>query len=223
VSVPKILHYIWLGDKPMHPLMIQWREQWKRLHPSWEIRMWAEGKNIGELASGTQILKSRHPRLLEQCCHLSQRSNVWRYDLVEQLGGVYLDTDFQPVKNIDAIVDPWPAFAGKAWVNHVDGLRLETACSLFGAVAHHPWVQDLNDHVEDKDPRENCSMGFGYFCEITTLHPEVHLFDPDIFYPVRFDQPGMYPTQLPGSTCAVHRWASKWFPNARKPLPQPEK
>ena len=33
--VPKVIHYIWLGSKPMHPLMVAWRKKWAELHPTW--------------------------------------------------------------------------------------------------------------------------------------------------------------------------------------------
>ena len=113
--IPKIIHYIWLGNKPMHPLMIQWRLKWASLHPTWKVKVWHEvgGLPNTQLACEDEILECRHPGYLRKCPTLAKRSDVWRYDLLEQQGGIYLDTDFEPLKCIEPLVNELKAFAGK--------------------------------------------------------------------------------------------------------------
>jgi mannosyltransferase OCH1-like enzyme len=225
ILIPRIIHYVWLGNKPMHPLMIQWRKDWQKLHPGWEIKVWAEGPIIGELVDGSHVLKSHFPHMLERCCHLSQRSNIWRYELIEQLGGLYLDPDFEPVKCIEPIIKDMPAFAGQALTSYTEAgtrrTKIEVGCSLIGSVPHHPWAQDLRDSLENRDSSVSRSLGFGYFTEITSRHPEVHLFEPDTFYSTKYDDQGRYKPAIPSSSYAVHRWSSNWFPNGFKPIRQP--
>lgn len=219
ILVPRIIHYVWLGEKPMPPLMCQWREKWKTLHPSWQIKIWSEAPGRIELLTCKyETLASKHPALLQRCCHLSQRSNIWRYELIARFGGLYLDTDFEPIKNIEDLIDSKEAFAGKSTVTYPEGTKIEAACSLFGCIAHHPWTMDLVEHIGTRDPTLSRSLGFSYFHEITSRHPEVALFEPDVFYSQRWEQPGHYKSPLPKDAHAVHRWSSKWFPDGFKPL-----
>ena len=222
ILIPKIIHYIWLGKRAMHPLMDQWREGWARLHPDWEIKIWTEGSDVGELTDGSQAMRSQHRHMLERCCHLSQRSNIWRYELIEQFGGLYLDTDFEPIRCIEPIIKDKSAFAGRAYTCYKEtGVKLEIGCSLIGSVPHHPWLRELSFFIDSQDPSANGSLGFGYFTQITNRHCEVHLFEPDVFYSTRNDDQGKYKPLVPPSAYAVHRWSNNWFHNGFYPLSAP--
>ncbi len=230
--VPKIIHYIWLGSKPMHPLMVAWRKKWAELHPTWTIEVWTETEWPDRLASNEKTINCRHFDYLMKCPTLAKRSDVWRYDLLEQLGGLYLDTDFEPNKSIDEIVEGKEAFAGKCQTRYdwtpedpKGKIKIEVGCSLVGTPAHHPWIQDLNAHIEEQDPIAQLSLAFPYITQITSHHPEVHLFDPEVFYPIMWDQyydssgkRSIYKAPVPSSSYAAHQWSSNWFPNGLKPL-----
>jgi mannosyltransferase OCH1-like enzyme len=222
ILIPKVIHYIWLGEKPMHPLMIQWRHGWESLHPGWEVKIWSE--TPGRTASLTcrhETLDSSFPELLRDSCHLSQRSNVWRYELICRLGGLYLDTDFEPLRCIEPLIGGLEAFAGRCHVANSTGTAI--GCAMFGCIPHHSWTRDLIENMTSRDPRISMSLGSRYFCEITSRHPEVHLFAPDVFYSQRCEQPGHYKPPIPDTTYAIHRWSSKWFPDGFKPLTTPPK
>ena len=232
MPLPKTFHYIWLGNKPMHPLMDQWRTKWANLHPLWEIKIWRGGSPslpIPRLTCNNEILESRFPDYLKLCPTFAKKSDVWRYDLLERLGGIYLDTDFEPIKNIEPIVEDKEAFAGQCitkydWseTNPTGKLKTETGCSIIGASAHHPWVRELFDNVRKQDPTAQLSLAFPYITEITARHPEIHLFAPDVFYPIRWDecepQTHHKPKPLTEETYAVHRWSSQWFPNGLRKI-----
>lgn len=240
--IPKILHYIWLGSRPMPPLMEQWRFKWSRLHPGWQIKVWkevageaAQPSTVPRLIHGDEILESRLPTYLMKCPTIAKRSNVWRYDLLERLGGVYLDTDFEPIKNIEPLIEDSSAFAGLCvtkygWSkSHPEGkLKTEIGCSIIGATENHPWLQDLFNNIEKQDLVEPLSLAFPYITKITLGHPGIHLFKPDVFYSVRWDEP-CNRTRIrhtpPEDAYAVHRWSSWWFNNGLNPLfpREPEK
>ena len=221
--IPKTIHYIWLGRKPMHPLMLQWQGKWKTLHPGWDAKVWSEAPGQTEsLIYKDEILDSSFPELLRRCCHLSQKSNIWRYELLHRFGGLYLDTDFEPIKCVEPLMDGLETFAGRCHViNSPDetiGCSLPTCPGLIGCIPRHPWMRDLIENMPKQDPEISRSLGAGYFAEVTSRHPEVHLVEPDVFYSQRWEQPAHYKPPLPVTAYAVHRWASKWFPEGFKPL-----
>lgn len=235
--IPRVIHYIWLGSKPMAPLMDQWRAKWAELHPRWQIKVWREIPEvtaipIPRLAYGGEVLESRLPDYLKRCPTIAKRSDVWRYDLLERLGGVYLDTDFDPLKDIEPIINDKTAFAGRCitkydWSkNNPSGkLKTEIGCSIIGATPHHPWLRELFGNIEEQDPVAPLSLAFPYITEITTRHSDVHLFNTEVFYSVRWDEydhrQSHYIKTPPSEAYAVHRWSSLWFSNGLKTLLQP--
>ena len=40
--IPKIIHYVWLGGKPLSPLGMRCLASWRKHLPGWEIRRWDE-------------------------------------------------------------------------------------------------------------------------------------------------------------------------------------
>ena len=227
---PRIFHYIWLGSKPMPPIMEQWRSKWEHLHPTWKTKVWRGAADTTILQWRDELVVSRRPNYLMGCPTIAKRSDVWRYDLLEQLGGVYLDTDFEPIKNIEPIVEDKSAFAGLCvtkynWskIRPEGDLKTEIGCSIIGATAHHPWLQDLFNNAAKQDLVAPLSLAFPYMTRITANHPEVHLFEPRIFYSVRWDEythlQSRYIKSPPREAYAVHRWSSLWFNNGIKSLP----
>ena len=98
------------------------------------------------------------------------------------------------------------------------GNTRSVGAGIIGCIPHHDWTKDLICNLATRDPGISMSMGSGYFSEITSKHPEVHLFDPDVFYSQRWEQPAHYKPPIPATAYAVHRWSSKWFPESFKPL-----
>jgi mannosyltransferase OCH1-like enzyme len=224
--IPRILHYVWLGREPMHPLMVEWQARWASLHPNWTIKMWREvdGLPMHLLKSDDEIVECRCPDYLARCPTYAKRSDVWRYEILEQQGGVYLDTDFEPVKNIEPLLAGVSAFAGLCktvydWSTSdpAGKSKIEVACSIMGAEPHHPWLRELVRHVPEQDPGAQLSLAFPYLTEITSRHPDVALLEPNVFYPVSWDhyarggRRSLKKEALPACTYAVHRWSSCWF------------
>ena len=231
--IPKVFHYIWMGKKAMHPLMDEWRAKWAALHPGWEIKVWREDPDLPAhcLFSGDEIVECRNPEYLFSCPTYAKRSDVWRYDLMEQQGGVYLDTDFEPVKNIESLIDSATAFAGMCrtktgWSSsNPEGKTIvEVGCSILGCIPHHPWLKGLVAHTTEQDPIEPLSLAFPYITKMVSDYPDVLLFEANVFYPVSWDEYALGGKRslrkevLPPETYAVHRWSSTWFDLGRKPL-----
>ena len=207
----------------MPTLICQWKTKWGHLHPGWSMKTWCEiPEQMNTLSCGNDVMNSSFPSLLQRCCHLSQRSNIWRYEIIEHWGGLYLDTDFEPIRNIEPLIESRKAFAGLAHTFYPmpKGTQIEAACALIGCTPHHPWTKDLVANIKTRDPSVSLSLGVNYFNEITSRHPEVNLFEPEVFYSHRYDVPSQYKPPVPSSAYAVHHWSSKWWPDSFKPVKQ---
>lgn len=236
ILMPKVLHYVWLGEKPMHPLMQEWQQKWVALHPDWEVKTWREVEGLPPhlLACENELVECRCPAYLASCPTYAKRSDVWRYEILEQLGGVYLDADFEPVKCIEPLLDGIEAFAGLCktvydWsnANPAGKTKLEVGCSIMGAMPHHPWLRELVARTPEQDPIEQLALAFPYLTEVTARYPDVRLLDPEVFYPVTWDRyarggrRSLKKEVLPEGTYAVHRWSSNWFTEGLRPRPAP--
>lgn len=226
ILIPKTLHYVWLGTRPMHPIMVGWQETWKKLHPGWRSKTWREDPDLPQhlLTCDDQILECRHPDYLRRCPTYAKRSDVWRYEILEQLGGVYLDTDFEPVKALDPLLEDVEAFAGLCTTRYgwsdadPDGkTKTEVGCSIMGAAPHHPWLRELVALTPEQDPEPQLSLAFPFLTSVTARHPDVTIFPPATFYPVTWDKYAVggrrsLRREPPPDGCyAIHQWSSNWF------------
>lgn len=84
---------------------------WQRLHPDWEYRLWSD-RDVEELSLHNQDL---YDRAEELCPNFSGqlKSDILRYELLNQFGGVWVDTDFECLRSIDDLLDGVACFA--AW------------------------------------------------------------------------------------------------------------
>lgn len=233
MRIPRLFHYIWLGQEPLHPLMLEWQDGWRRLHPDWEIKLWRDDPElpIHILHHGDELIECRHRDYLASCSPVAKQSDVWRYDILEQQGGVYLDTDMEPLKCLEPLIDDAPAFAGLCTtyycLPHGGQSRApgrprqwnEVGCSIMGAVPHHPWIRKLVHETPARDRSSSLSLAFPFTTSTIGKHPDVVLFDPEVFYSVPWTEyalggrRSLRKRQPPLQAHAVHRWSSAWLPH----------
>ena len=89
--IPKIIHYIWLGDKPLSDLVEQCIVSWKEHMPEWEYMEWTEASltrvlnqpipgNVLRTTTGSPIEQSSSPvkgRTFEHPQKQSQEKRSW--------------------------------------------------------------------------------------------------------------------------------------------------
>lgn len=217
MKIPRLMHQIWLGRRPLHPLMQLWRRRLEDLHPRWTLATWSEIEDrvLGSSTGLVLVPDDTCKDLLQRSCHLAQMTNIWRYLILREHGGLYLDTDVEPLRPFDDLIDDLSAFAGRR--QGVPEIMCETA--FMGAVPRHPWTADLVRELPTRDPAQNLSMGCDYLTLVTRRHPEVVLLPEEeiVFLPpddwvrahreARVPEPG---DPRPTGARAVHHWASLW-------------
>jgi mannosyltransferase OCH1-like enzyme len=204
IRIPKVFHRIWLGGKPMPKEFCDWGESWLDLHPGWSMRLWTE-----------RDLYTSHPQLLPKCAHVSMQTDVYRFEIGLREGGIYLDTDFECLKNIEPLIDGLDCFS--AYQEDEVGHPHAVACGFFGTVPGHPIFKDLVDGLPNADIDDPYGLGPPYFTKMVLNRPEMRLFDRSLFYPYSWREPYRRGESFPRAF-AVHHWAGKWFPDSFKPL-----
>ena len=91
--IPKIIHYIWLGGKPLPKIAEKCIKSWQRYCPDYKIKRWDE--------SNLDLDKYQFARDAYDAKKFAFASDVLRTDILYQYGGIYLDIDVELLKNID--------------------------------------------------------------------------------------------------------------------------
>lgn len=122
MSIPKRAHWIWLHEETPS-WALENIETFKALHPSWEFRIWHE-------------LPEEFPddlrTLIDTLPWYSSRSDIFRYWLLSEHGGVYLDTDIITLRNFESLLDCDFFLAPCQPTGHTEP---HLACGLMGSAA----------------------------------------------------------------------------------------
>ena len=105
--IPRILHAWWGGPE----LPAEGRSHlaaWQEMHPEWELKLWTPETTP----------RLRHQDLYDNPAKYSPKSNIWqwrsdlaRYEILLDEGGVYIDCDLRPLRPIDELITE-KAFSG---------------------------------------------------------------------------------------------------------------
>lgn len=97
---------IWLGSKPPAIVMSMF-DSWKRFHPAWEVRLWRDR----DVAS----FRLKNKKAFDTAKNWGEKSDIFRYELLEREGGIYVDSDFECLKSFDDICKVADFFVGVAY------------------------------------------------------------------------------------------------------------
>ena len=205
--IPRILHRVWLGSAPIPEQQEQFWEKWQQLHPGWEFRTWRDD----------DITWIPNYRTLPQLASHSSRSDLVRFAVLQKYGGVYVDTDVEPLRSFEPIMGmPLGAFAG--WES-----KSAICTAVMGAEPHHPATLALVKGVDmwrrnHLRSHETTQTGPGFLTHTWKHRNDVTLFPPGMFYPVPWDDKSGLGGEYPPQSFAVHHWARSWdnTPTPRK-------
>ena len=97
INIPKHFHQIWLGTNPIPERFKKFKNSWIEKHPCWDITVWNE--------SNITRLKYYDSRLIKKLKNYAEISDYLRCIILLEHGWVYIDTDFECLKNIENILE----------------------------------------------------------------------------------------------------------------------
>lgn len=140
----------------------------------------------------------------ERSRNFSEQSDIMRYEVLRQFGGVYVDTDVECLRPMDDLLAGVHAFA--AW--EVPG---RMCGAVLGGVAGHPLFEEACDLVDETvgfGPMPN-STGPVFLTLLARERDDVTIFSPEKFYPYLWTEPEKRHGPFPDSW-AVHHWSGMW-------------
>lgn len=94
--IPKKIHYIWLGGKPLPKIAEECIKSWQKYCPDYEIKRWDE--------SNLDIDCCQYCREAYDAKKYAFASDVLRFDVLATEGGIYLDIDVELLKPLDDLL-----------------------------------------------------------------------------------------------------------------------
>ena len=95
--IPKILHYIWFGEKSLTALAEECLKSWQDTMPDWTIMRW--GENNFDIAEAPLYVRQAYEA--RKFAFVSDYVRLWA---LEQYGGVYVDTDVKVLRSYEPLL-----------------------------------------------------------------------------------------------------------------------
>lgn len=177
--IPKILHFVWVGDETKAPL--QTIQKWKNLNPDFEVNLWGNS----DLSKGWRLAKHMRHFWKTELCGVA---DCMRWEILYEHGGIALDADSEPSRAIpDWMLEP------DVWCSWESELLRPGLLSngAVGAIPSHPFIGQIVDDLLNDDPGDLMAWQFSGPTRLTstwvnheyrdlTIWPS-HFFLPDHF------------------------------------------
>lgn len=229
VTIPKVIHQIWVTN-PIPEKYKQYIASWLTKHPTWDYILWTDlgSDPCPDLAQQfphyrTQSIRSFGPlknqTLYDTAHNPAQKSDLFRYELLEKQGGVYVDCDVESFQPLDILHHSYDFYAG---IEPVECGRL-IGNAIIAAKPHHPIMQECITSVTTP---EKCNAAKRYGRTMTIVcatGPMIltgacyrkagHDTNIDILFPTSYFYPcGLRKPQAPlkPESFAAHYWTLTW-------------
>ncbi|HEY3866373.1 MAG TPA: glycosyltransferase [Solirubrobacteraceae bacterium] len=194
VRIPEIIHRVWLGDRPMPIEHQHFAETFVHHHPHWEMMLWTDD-DLPKLGI-TEGSLSRSA---------SELSNVVRYEVLRQFGGIYVDTDVECRRSFTPLLRGIDAFAALEAPGRVGS-------AVLGSTAGHPVFARaaiLARRTLGVGAHSADANGPYFLSLLLEQEPSVTILGAELFYPYRYDEPERRHETFPDAY-AVHHWTTSW-------------
>lgn len=207
MSIPKKIHYIWLGGNPMPKVAEKCMASWQRFCPDYEIKRWDE--------TNLDINCCKYCKDAYDAKKYAFASDVLRFDILYKEGGIYVDIDVEFLKSLDEFLNSkmFSGFESSLLVNPGVILGSEPGTDLFN---------EIIEYYRDKEfvfqPNKQETV-----CTITTAFLEKYglkrndkyqevmdfkVFPQEYFSPKSLTDGKIRKTK---NTVAIHHFAGTWI------------
>lgn len=213
MSIPKIIHYIWFGEKKLDALLNRCINSWSMHNPRYEIKLWNESNFSSDSPFFSQAKKNKLYRIM---------SNYARLKVLYDYGGIYIDTDIEAIKSFDYLLNLDCFFCSQ----HGFKVTQEINNAVIGSSAKFEFIERLLHKIEDTTlcgdfdfssstelvTSALLDLGFTYPISKTHNIGGVTVFPNDFFQPFLWNQDPQN-IHITYNTYAIHWW---WSINSRK-------
>ena len=212
--IPKIIHCCWFGSKPIPEKESNCIKSWKKFLPDYEIRIWNEKNfNLNDCLFVQQAYEAKKYAFV---------SDYVRVKVLEEFGGLYLDTDFEILGDMHSILNEGINFVGFETSRQVGTaiLAFRPHDSLIKSFLTHYQTHHFIDENGRVDNIANVSMLTDLLVKkglkLNRSKQDVagiRVYNREYFYPKRVGDNEFLITK---ETVGVHRCSNSWMTDKEK-------
>ena len=186
MTIPKILHQIWIGPKPAPTNLMK---TWKEKHPDFEYICWTED----EIQKRDLVLSCNEK--INMIYEINGKADIIRWEILYKYGGYFVDADSICIEPFDDYFSEKTAFATFENENVRAGL---IATGTMGFVKNHPVCLDIINWINSddstqliKETRAWFSVGPGLLTKMleSGKYKDVSIYPSHCFLPIHFTGP----------------------------------
>lgn len=213
MSIPKIIHYCWVGGAPKPQSVVYCIESWKRFCPDYEIREWNE--------TNYDFTKNEYMRQAYEAKKWGFVPDYARLDIIYEHGGIYLDIDVEMVRSFDELLCHEGFFG---FEDTGEGSFFVNCGSGFGAQKHNRLIKALRDcyiplnfinHNGMPDLTPSPVLNATVFANYgVKMNNDCQQIDGNVFYPAEYFCPKIFNTgklRLTKKTFSMHHFSASWM------------
>ena len=213
--IPKILHFIWLGSDIPERYVVNIND-WTKKNPNFEIQIWTDGD--------ADSFDMKNKELFDTTTNFGMKSDILRYEILYQHGGVYLDTDMFCLQPLDELNTMFEFYAGL----HFERDPIIGNAVIASAPKHEimrSCVEDMTLNISEnikhfskdeqvmflKGPMYFSSKIMKYIGHIENgVRDDMVLFPSKFFYPLPMNTSENVESYLEPYSKAIHMWHASW-------------
>lgn len=199
--IPKHIHYFWFGNNKKSPLVTRCINSWQTYLPDYQLKEWNE--------TNYDVLKNDFTTQAYHDKKWAFLSDYARIDILNQYGGIYLDTDMEVIKPLDKFLG-CNLFIGMESNTHVNG-------SIIGSIKDHWYLKAILNAYHTLAKYEPIPVLMtdiltkeGYL--LSNIHQQqldIDIFPTEYFYPFPFGTT-FSKKCLTENTHTIHWWNHSW-------------
>ena len=199
LEIPKIIHSVWVGGKPLSPLAEQCLASWREHLPEYELRLWNEDNSP---------LEHHYAQAMYQKGKWAFVSDYIRFWALHEYGGIYLDTDMEVLRSLESLRTEYShGFVGKSsWGDIESSLIALPPRSEVAERALQFYDSDTRYSIEDTSPKVLADV-----LRASATQPTI--FDHTYFHPCNEGE--ACDKELLKHAYARHHWDESWVPFRR--------
>ncbi len=210
-QIPRIIHSFWFSGEKMPELYQMCYQTWKELLPDYEIIIWDQHSyDVSKHSFMLQALEQKKWAYV---------SDYARLDVINEMGGVYLDLDVKLVRRID------PLLTLKSFFSFGQQLQIDLG-SGFGSVKNNKLIKNMMTRYDGQSfLNKKGTPDYVKFVQPTFIKPELdaiglndvgdmQIIDDMVFLPRKYFSPMdtfTYESKfLCGDTYGIHMHNTSW-------------
>lgn len=214
--IPKKIHHIWVGNNPIPTEFTSYIEMWRQLYTEYQFILWDDKlvdlENIIPIELESYYNDNKLPPAF--------RADILRYLIINKYGGLYFDTDFEPLKKIP------DAFLNFDFIGGIQN-NGEIAIGFFGSEPNSVLLQEVLASIPNSieyaklnafySPNEIYRItGPNFFNNLVKKYikrDNYFFFTSEYFYPYWFEEKHRRHERFDISSplsYAVHHWEKSW-------------